>query len=722
MSFGLPYRPPSGGWPAKPKLSAGCYQHSRADEKNVPRRENLTLVTDPSGTEAGGIAPYKRVWKNPAGCREDCETGAGLPPCAPWQPYAGHALPPDSLVSAATGTGVIDFNAYHLVDDAFEDLSKCRKIGFKAVQAQKAWHGRFGLQSHDPNGCVSELTPGSGCYYEGFQATPDDTKYRTIYYYGEHTTGPADIPPGQMGPVYDCTWTASVERQYTVDRYTGEIYLDACSDVFNSTCPGLGGPLGVGREESLATAAGVAAIRPACDGTFSTDNQIGIIIAGEWVPAVPGESATVVEFVHTNTEFTLHIDLVQLQAEGGWTKNTTKVSCKLSNPYTSQDVKDDLDTLLDEWDLTDDKIYPWRTDPFYGFAPLVNYEGIQGAISPDIGIGPCTVDDKRSPIADSNGNAPFTDGWQATYEQMPWFDPSFQQFYWNDGESESDHAAAGLRRTYLASGAIIGSPLPAGSQGHFDWQHNTWKCCNFLDGDGQPKKDYYPWAVGAKSGASGITGDATDDVMPHTATQWTENGLGDGADAWGAWMIHSGGFLRAQKWAEIKIHRPAVNFFGPCGAQRYALDEFTVRCAWKIDDTHIQTHQDMGIADGTTCAIAGVEGVADGIYTLTKTNPAPPQYAFTDTGIEPRNLPNLNPGTGIAAALRWPNAWSICGRCAIASYTDNGDGTLTVTLSAPAPLPAPRRLPRLHQIRRHASRNHCLLQHIGPIRPIRHIV
>jgi len=74
--YGPPYRAPCnpaapGTWPAQHTASFGCYNHTRALAKNVPRWVNVTRVADyrlPSDPlfQPGGIPPYPR--KSDAGC------------------------------------------------------------------------------------------------------------------------------------------------------------------------------------------------------------------------------------------------------------------------------------------------------------------------------------------------------------------------------------------------------------------------------------------------------------------------------------------------------------------------------------------------------------------------------------------------------------------------------------------------------------------------------
>lgn len=92
-------------------------------------------------------------------------------------------------------------------------------------------------------------------------------------------------------------------------------------------------------------------------------------------------------------------------------------SAKLASPYTAQQCQKDCVALLNEWDMTDDAVYPWRTDSACNVAPMVILKENNGGI----GWGYCDVP------ADSNSTTKF-DGsiygkpMAAAYYDKGWFD------------------------------------------------------------------------------------------------------------------------------------------------------------------------------------------------------------------------------------------------------------------------------------------------------------
>src|SRR5487761_270425 len=104
------------------------------------------------------------------------------------------------------------------------DLSRCRKFGFKNVQAHKTWHGMFSYRDHDnPNSRVdSAHSMCGGCNahdIEYEQTTPASTKYLSQHLQCVYSTG--DAFPHSTG--------ADVTRTSTVGRYTG-LTTSVCSD------------------------------------------------------------------------------------------------------------------------------------------------------------------------------------------------------------------------------------------------------------------------------------------------------------------------------------------------------------------------------------------------------------------------------------------------------------------------------------------------------------
>lgn len=760
--MGSPYRPPCGGWPdLKSRPPGGCYQHTRKSEKHIQHIQNLTRVVDPAGNPAG-IAPYMRVADDaglpdgpecPGGC--DPSAGPGNPPCGPWQ-FNGRTFKPTDAFSCDVGTTQISFNCYHTQGGVFDDLSRCRKVGFKNAQSGAWWDGRFGYMSHDFGAFAVQSTDvstdggatwhGGGCRYEPYQGSPDGTKYLTANLQTVITTKLYDTTGAGGGPGSLLeTNVGTVAFQKTVNPTTGETVLDSCTDTTTGgSAPGIfptppwteldahgGFSSGFVQAVALSSYEGIAALVIGAGGAPWTldacaSDYTGCSISAHLTTGTGTYHASMaVDF--TAGTFSYSVDSQDFPYGTttrtiGWTNTgfvdalTEATSCgiegcgdinfgegpccisttivttgALSNPRYQTAVWAEVVGLLANIDLTDDKVYPWRLDTYCTIAPYVTRDRLPGPISPDAALDGCTVDDYRHPVPDSDGHDPTDPLWGPTWAQMTWFDPDFWLWVNADGTPYTGSAtspavpAAGL--VPMFTGNVLGKMNPAGSEGHFDWQHITTKCCPDAScAPGSGGSHPFEWGWGAKSGTEKdgrtVGPDPTDYVMPLCATQWTENSC-IATDAYlpGAWMIYSSGYCVVQKWAEIKIHRPAINFAGPCGAQRFQADSTTTTCVVSVSGltltlsspmpTPIRPSSLVVVNDGGSNA--GLYSVASNIGTTLVLSAK--LGAFPDGVSVPLNT---------VSAVLWPNAWSICGSLGIASQTTGG-GTTAVVLSQPAP-------------------------------------
>jgi Fe-S cluster biogenesis protein NfuA len=448
-------------------------------------------------------------------------------------------------------------------DVGFENLSRCFKLGFKNAQAAKAWHGYFGLYSYDPSGWTYPLDLGgacASCSFEPEHSTPDGTKYLSIAVTATYTS--------TLGYSGECI------RNMSVGRTTGVNTWDACSDSGDATGK-------AAAKGALDGVAGWPALWRSSDlvnlfvelfyifsgtitGTYPTEASItyndGLGTSYEASVSLSGGT-----FHHKQTDDAsgsydqMNVDLTNTHCH--WTLTTfrhhgmdpdvtevTDFTADLSNAYTSAEVYGDVQTLLARIDMADDVKYQWRTDPYVSVAPLVTY------------------DEVLSPVAPS---------WN---EDCDWVDPN-------------TNGPDGNPRT----GAVKGDLIDAGKDTFFDFDHLTWWMCTSDLGDIL----WVDYKFGAPSGtpidAWTTAGDPTDTYV-QGASQWTNNQQA----AWlpnGAWIGMSGqtgdfgiqappdqlwgwapGVLAAQKWAEVKISRPSINFFRPCGADRDAIDQTTIAC------------------------------------------------------------------------------------------------------------------------------------------------
>lgn len=684
--FGIPYRPPCGGWPAQQRWYIPS--HFINNHAAVRRWLNVTRVDDYHvSADPNGIAPYPRPdtqfsWPACTGTSypdvPECVPPPDAPPCGPWRPR-GHKQAPDGVKDCAPADASHyskDHNCYELSDPAqYQNLAVCRKAGFKNVQAFKAWHGIRGPASPFLNtaktmdATCSNVTPGDGpC------AVHDDVKYRTVsgtasvayneYYFGGATSGAASFSS-------------------TVDRYSG---------VVTGWRAGMGSGDGARDAQSWLTTLAMFTkaniIGWYCDKFANVYAPLGLTVDPPWKTMswteVPGSSVSVTftrsddTSIPTSTCWISGENSMTLNLETGhFTENTSyryfdatnegfvttseeayvtatsfhysfnktvhdftsmafmeayygpdvwdvdiEVDTTYGDPYTSADVWTDVKGLLNSFRLDDDTLYPWRHDEYCTIAPLVTYDETgptKPILVPEVGV---------------------------------YVDPNAQFF----------------------SGEVIGQPSAAGTEPHFDFNHRTWRCCVGTMG----YNVFYPYSHGANAGA--LAGDITDAVVPNTATQWTENYgsgemsngvLGDapgilyhGDMRAGAWVIHMHGRgIYAQKWAEVLLSWPSVNFARPCGVDRGELDQATSECVNQVVDGTVILESNVDINTGDYCLYNGniyqVTKVADGEYALGAVKCAAPAWTNWSRGDQP--LP-----TNKLCKLRWwQSGRAICDRAKV---------------------------------------------------------
>lgn len=658
--FGSPYRAPCGGWtnPRKWYLG-GLFNHSVPAHKLIVHQNNVTKVADyrlPEDPEynAGGIPPYTRMdtgvdWpvgfscpgveSSPPypGCTPDIP---GQPKCGPWRVRPGGIAWKDGggtageipdLVECVEEEGVTtkrDDNCY-VVTEALDDLSKCWKLGFKNVQAFKAWHGRLGFLSHDLGGCNTfypDCAPENfGCDYEHEQANPSQTKYTRISMLGFESYVGASPEPGEpAGEDYSQT---TCFREMVVDPLSGVLTQTQCEQSY----------VGTGRFDietpDFTNAMALMAWRPNCDGSLYAGpvGSITELLVGYINGNYVGEGYPLNVAVNTvsDNEYHIRVEWFSRDVEYGWYNNIKECHVYLSGEYTADDLKEDVEELLDQWNLADDAVYPWRADEFCGVAPLVTRSEPSGGVNPD------------------------------RIEACGWIDP---------------HVG-------LYDGRIMGKPLPAGCGPHFDFNHKTWRACVSDDDDDVP----YVVSYGAWSHSP--SADVTDWAVPATATQWTEN-YGNWSDAPGlvapgflppgGWSMHfATRGLYAQKWAEILVPRPSQNFARPCGVDRIRLDETTVRCVTDLTGNTVTVETETTIDTGDICFLSS--GETTGYYPVTKTGALTYTLGTAITFSDKPSWFDYRVGGGIIGKLRWSDKPGICGRAAITSATNATPIEITIS-------------------------------------------
>ena len=528
-----------------------------------------------------------------------------------------------------------------------ENLGVCFKYGYKNVQGARQWHGQPGyFFNYNPEvyGC-NDTEWGTDCgdptIYDLYSLNASQTKYLTLTYSIDYSE-----------QVYECDGTefannnSSQSGTISVNAHSGVITVSDYSPP-EDYCTEDGGASGVyvpmltwnvqewvdnffrpliylssscyGNAESEVSCSssgwtddnfGGGCFYPGTEGTVgsigaswsSTADEAGNITG--FGASLSGASSADTSWSETlsmsDSSLTFSIsNTVNTCPSGQKTVTNVTLSVSLSNPNTASDVLADVYSLMDEWDMTDDAQYPWRTDSNTSIAPLVaRNEVTTGNVMPSTALPPFVA------VNDGEGNTPCSAGWTPTF--VAYTDPN----------------------AALYDGSVIGAPLPAGYQQAFDFYYTDYQSCN----DGSGTVGYTNGWGQSNEGQNGI---------PLTATHWTPNNL-----AWqfpgGAWVFYNtntsaGAFpgtamVVAQKWAETKMGFPSQNFARPGGDDRFAYDETQVYTIQTISTTPAGPGTVIQLADCETC----VTGTGDplinpsglwggpsvgGFYEITGTNP-----------------------------------------------------------------------------------------------------
>lgn len=732
------YRQPCGGgrerqWP----LRSGCFQHKRAADKRVQKYANVTAVPnptcpddwDPSFTPSSWPATVNPYLRPPTtGDSEIVRRTDGKVPTDPDYCDEGHdhGIPPgpwkksDFPSSCFDGATQIDLNCYSIVPGEYVNLSSCFKMGFKNVQSRHFWHGRFGFESLDgPTTC--------GVDAADMPATPDGARYLTVRCYALSSQTNEGDP--------DSDYSYEFDRTFTVDRITGVITQTGPGWTISTTHGNTDPPDGSFVADVFNKAMGFGAL-------YCAPNYDSTYIYGP-IETHPTETQTINEtstFDRSNTSITHTLTYVGTGESPSDNSVQTHIeSATLSNPFTAGELVFMTRQLLAQWDMANDRIYPWRTDPFTTVAPLVELDGVRGVVDPmvgspygEIGQGADGWIDPNAALfdgailgrplpfpgvtaivqdggTDTEFFGPGTAGILAGTElQLKKINVTILAAELRDGDGvllatgvEGDDfsydSRTGLVTILTDSNLIIDNTFSPNQVwinysfdveggGHFDPHHETWHYGPDACGSEIECLKYY----GAWSGAL-YAADITDAYVPRCATHWTQNNQAQDLPH-GAFQIYSAatGELIMQKWAEIKLPRPSQNYFGPCGAARYEVKAANTSCvANDVGDPPVLTVS-MGEGDrftagdrvlywnGTTAAeytVASVDG--DDVQLSAKVADAPATFE----------------GGPLLGVLRWAEgeAWPICARVPLAGITENlgeddlPDGTLTVTLASPAP-------------------------------------
>jgi hypothetical protein len=541
---GYPYRPPCNGWASAliPHLF-GCENMMVKAHKAIPVRKNVTLVPNPLWDEC-------RLSDPPAGTplvappqpRLACDTNTSCnsdgTPCGPWpRPHPA--------------------NVYQLSDTETVDLSACKKEGYKVVYGSKNWHGKLPLTSKSLRPQIISI-PSAGCFiYSGANNEADQVRYLRQ----DVTASSRIVKPWEVegDPAYDIA--VSFASSDSINRLSGrrtghytENYAIENSGLFHNL-EGFIHDYGESTPDSIVGLAlqYISAMNglPGFEATWGetvtarTDNGAEVQTLtwsnchlSYYSGSIASANSYRIEIYITDTVCEVRETQITDWIMDGTLLSTYEavIRLELSEPYTAAQVSLDVDDLLAVWVLSDDAVYPWRTDTRRSLGPLVTRNERATAVP---GLW-------RSPI----------DGEQWVDESLP-------------------------PRDDIPDGGIVGGPLPAGSDPYFDFAHITNVAAETVSYGWQ----YVPQSYGAYAPS----------VCPH-ATQWTNFNtpsaelqgnepavhpfiymvgwdrltLGfqnlDGMSATCQSPISNGmaGLWKA-KYAEVVIPNKSHNFFRPCG-------------------------------------------------------------------------------------------------------------------------------------------------------------
>lgn len=620
-------REPCGGKNQAPYFG-GCLNN--ASEATAPKFTNVTYFLDDTGSWHN--SPYIRY--NEVGL-PSCISLPTCPPCGEWN--TGSLYGSSSVVIGPTG-----YQNYFQYASASVDFSKCFKSGFKTTQAKRVWHGRYGLTSKQPSGCIVDCT----CLEPSLSTLVDTTKYLTKRInFSQSFTGRVYYDPVFLE--YTHRWDETTTRTYTVDANSGKKTLTNCSsssyihsweDGTVLTTGSLGGVLPYYYMAKIDTAETFAYGNAPCsilsfpvigggdasldDWTGKTPAQLEAHLSNNLdlqnPPTTTGyysQSAvvtcenTLLKVVITSQDRSTYWDGSSTRYQEG--DSTVTYEIELTDEWTAKNLLDDTYELLGKWNLSDDSQYPWRTDQYPTVAPQVTRNEYTQTQTPDL-----------------------------------WTDCSY-----------TDSASY--------TGVIRGEPMPAGYQKFFDAQHKTWKKCqNIFTGVWH----WYIDSYGALSGDN-IAGDITDFYVPMTATQWTDNY--EASNVWtpSAMVLFTGDVLYIQKWAETLIPRKSLKLSRPCGMDRFTPNHKTSSCFSDDGVSVIYPTYYANWDDSGSLLICG-NGTLDGVWEFTKVNDYQLQLdtLVASSSWIPTVDNNPNCGTsGRASQLSWFKQPAICGRNYITS-------------------------------------------------------
>jgi len=562
-----------------------------------------TTVVDNWDTSVGApatIPPYER-WTpdlSPGSCDvHHCVDGGA--PCAAW------VLPLVANTFSHTPGDQVNFSVMH-------------KKGFKNVQASRCWNGRFGYLDIESSGANDTWIPcdsgASAVAYRSAKTSALQTRYTQIdisasweWVHNEwdgppESTTPTTTTKDQSASVTQVithgilnTTALALTPNTSQDEPLGEFPQNA----FAALAIGFKHFGNVVSDMIAGTITDVTSFAwTATSYTQSNSFQVETITwdigAGTFNRTVQqnfpdgGGYLNILVESYTLSETSLSYSKVEYNRIGDpgpaqgmiIDQKTTTVTGTLSGAISAADIYADIKTLLSQWDLTDDALYPWRTDLKVNVAPLVNRDELLTTEFDSTGF---YLRNYGVPVVDPLGNTIGDPDWEGNTGYT--LNPNPQtgtyrtaiDFAGHNSATPVDiqitpnfpHTKAAVTYTVIggsfppgvsmdagghitgpigddghygvtieascgiaaASGVILGGPKPAGYQDYFDFRFADMRGCCQRPGDGSQTWEWYQLGWGQSlSTFNSNTGCG----LPLNATQWNNwfQAINKPAGAW----------------------------------------------------------------------------------------------------------------------------------------------------------------------------------------------
>jgi len=700
------------------KVLSGCSSHRRPSDK-VATYYNITSPTPvpQNGQPNGG-----------GGC--DCtapftSTASGSIWSSDMNGSAEWWLSPNSPTDMLT-------NVQSFASGSVIDLGTCHKYGWKGVASNKMWHGTYEWLSNDSCAQSRSMAPDQTKYLELSGHVSMSWNFNdydadgNLYYslsaqniFGDFSktinrnTGTFTVQDTVVATTasswndFALNWKASLNSDV---HCLNDITLGSINYATFEINPGDLLNFAIAGSDYFLPMS--SSYTPTPSGWSFHSNQTQDVSASTYPQSASVTQNVNIDISRTNTDYNFSTS-VYFKIIGQYpdtvfaseTDFTYNGNLTLSVPYTSTDLVNDCQGLLAEWPLGDDTIMPYQTHNLTPFMPLVIHREVQHEV-PTLGFVFDTIDDYVNPI--------FLSGSIIGYEQIPWQDPNAYWWNWIQGSSsiqaislESQHfdgsiigkpllfdsSSHGNYTSSISTGSYTGSsfqpPYTALGTGWFDYYYVDTHFCVCPCDCGTPYEQFtYAGGASLADAEVSVCGAASGqfiNLLPIESTHFVNNIMAHSIPR-GASINSEIGYpgLTMVKYCETRPPLNSHNWFRPCGQDRVAIDEPTAQCF--INAPLTMQNDLIGLTGGSQVLLYQTSGY-DGIYTGCSSSPVGDGTYLLTLGTLVSHLPtdythlggsafyDGSSAFGLCGLIRFPDAWSLCGRQSL-SATASGSGTL----------------------------------------------